>query len=142
MSKSKDFHSDFFYKAWKLQKSDEVRNPLHCEEMEVSDIDNYIVNLFGIRKPNIQENFVLVSSTVDKQIFETSFPIALSKFNCVSGSDRIRAIYKNDNRIINIVSPNVHIAQQLICSVPFVENTELFYKEIFKGKENATNVQS
>lgn len=107
--------------------------------MDASDIDAYVFDLFGITKPTAEE-FDLVS-LAHAVVFDEYFIYALSKSNCVAGSRRIRIIYRNGRNIQNIIDNN-SVVQQLVCSVPFVENTELFYKEIFKGKENATNVQS
>jgi len=108
--------------------------------MDISDIDSYAVSLVGITKPNIPKNFDLLSLN-HTAVFDEYFIFALSKSNCVAGSRRIRIIFRNGRNIQDIIDTHNSMVQQLVCSVPFVENTELFYKEIFKGKENDTNVQ-
>ena len=108
--------------------------------MDVSDIDSFAIGLVGITKPNIPEEFDLLSLS-HTGVFKDCITYAINKPNCVSESGRIRIIYRNGHTKQNIIE-NRSVFHQLICSVPFVENTELFYKEIFKGKENDTNVQS
>ena len=100
-----------------------------CAAYLIKDLDVYIFDLFGITKPNIAEKFELVSLN-HTEVFDEYFILALSKSNCVSGSNRTRIIYRKGRTIQNNNDTN-SVVHQLISSVPFVENTELFYKEIF-----------